>query len=116
MPVRPQTTQKDVAYMSDSYEPLSQVLCVNPATLSGCANVFTERLHRPRMKTIVEVTKEGAVSVIGGGDTATACKVYDTVDKVSHCSTGGGASLELLEGKVLPGVAALDDSKALADA
>ena len=36
----------------------------------------------PRMQTIVEVTKEGAVSVIGGGDTATACKVYDTVDKV----------------------------------
>ena len=50
------------------------------------------------METIVSVTKDGAVSVIGGGDTATACKVYDTVDKVSHCSTGGGASLELLEG------------------
>merc|ERR1712012_925028 len=51
-----------------------------------------------------------AISVIGGGDTATACKKYDTVDKVSHCSTGGGASLELLEGKLLPGVAALDDA------
>jgi len=62
------------------------------------------------MQNIVEVTARGAVSVIGGGDTATACKVYHTVDKVSHCSTGGGASLELLEGKVLPGVAALDDS------
>merc|ERR1712176_392129 len=62
------------------------------------------------MEKIVEVTKEGAISVIGGGDTATACKKYDTVDKVSHCSTGGGASLELLEGKVLPGVAALDDA------
>merc|ERR1712014_95074 len=62
------------------------------------------------MDKIVEVTeKNGAISVIGGGDTATACKKYDTVDKVSHCSTGGGASLELLEGKVLPGVAALDD-------
>jgi len=62
------------------------------------------------MDDIVEVTKKGTVTVIGGGDTATACKKYNTEDKVSHCSTGGGASLELLEGKVLPGVAALDDA------
>merc|ERR1719511_213739 len=62
------------------------------------------------MDKIVEVTKTGTITVIGGGDTATACKNYDTEDKVSHCSTGGGASLELLEGKVLPGVAALDDA------
>jgi len=62
------------------------------------------------MDDIVAVTKKGTVTVIGGGDTATACKKYDTEDKVSHCSTGGGASLELLEGKVLPGVAALDDA------
>lgn len=62
------------------------------------------------MDKIVEVTKAGAISVIGGGDTATACKKYKTVDLVSHCSTGGGASLELLEGKVLPGVAALDNA------
>merc|ERR1712151_534648 len=62
------------------------------------------------MEKIVEVTANGAVSVIGGGDTATACKKYNTVDKVTHCSTGGGASLELMEGKVLPGVAALSDA------
>merc|ERR1711981_993694 len=61
------------------------------------------------MDVVVEVTAAGTTTVIGGGDTATACKKYDTEDKVSHCSTGGGASLELLEGKVLPGVAALND-------
>jgi phosphoglycerate kinase len=62
------------------------------------------------MEAVVAATEKGAVSVIGGGDTATACKVYKTVDKVTHCSTGGGASLELMEGKVLPGVAALSDA------
>merc|ERR1712127_134004 len=63
------------------------------------------------MDNIVAATAAGTITVIGGGDTATACKKYDTESKVTHCSTGGGASLELLEGKVLPGVATLDDTK-----
>jgi len=111
----------------ENVPPSWRILDVGPATL----NLFKEKLASA--KTVVwngpmgvfefprfaigtitlakNLAETGATTIVGGGDSIAALKQAGLTNKMSHVSTGGGASLELLEGKILPGVAALEDKK-----
>ncbi|KAH8272339.1 hypothetical protein KR026_005726, partial [Drosophila bipectinata] len=98
-----------------SNEIFAQAICESKTIVwNGPPGLFEDDTFAKGTKSmldaVVEATKKGATTIVGGGDTATACKKFGGADKVSHVSTGGGASLELLEGKLLPGVAALSDA------
>ena len=77
---------------------------------NGPMGVFEMDCFAKGTKEVAEALADSsAISIVGGGDSVTAAKKFKVQDKLSFCSTGGGASLELLEGKVLPGVGALTD-------
>ena len=81
------------------------ILWNGPAGVFEC-DAFTAG-SRAIGEAIAEATAEGAFSLIGGGDSVACVNKFGLADKVSYISTGGGALLEAIEGKVLPGVAAI---------
>lgn len=101
--IGPETAERYAAIIRDG----GTVLWNGPMGVAEIAEFRggTERVA----KALVEATENGATTVVGGGDSAAAIAELGLEDRVSHVSTGGGASLEFLEGKVLPGVDALSE-------
>ena len=87
----------------------------NTVVWNGPMGVFeVEKFARGTMavaKELAEITRKNAVTIVGGGDSVAALAKANLEKKMTHVSTGGGASLEFLEGKTLPGIAALTDKK-----
>lgn len=92
----------------------SELLTCNTIVWNGPMGVFEfEKFAKGTFEiahTLADVTAKGGITIIGGGDSVAAVTAAKLNDKMSHISTGGGASLEMLEGLELPGVAALDNA------
>jgi phosphoglycerate kinase len=77
---------------------------------NGPMGVFEfEKFAKGTFEVAKAISESDAIGIVGGGDSASAIKKSGLEDKITHISTGGGASLEMLEGKILPGLAVLDD-------
>jgi phosphoglycerate kinase len=101
---------KSVATFRDFIERSRTVLWNGPMGLFEIADFADGTLGIARA--VADATKHGAITIVGGGDTAAAVEAAGLSSSVTHVSTGGGASLEFLEGKALPGVVILDVEKA----
>ena len=95
---------KTQAIFADAVKDAGTVIWNGPMGVSEWANFASGTIA-----VATAIAESNAISIIGGGDSAAAIQKLGFADKMSHISTGGGASLEYLEGKVLPGIAALND-------
>ncbi|MDP4952123.1 MAG: phosphoglycerate kinase [Flavobacteriales bacterium] len=96
---------KSIAYYSEVIKSCKTILWNGPMGVFEMSSFETGT--KAVAEALVEVTKNGAFTLIGGGDSVAAINKYGFADDVSYVSTGGGAMLEYLEGKVLPGIAAV---------
>lgn len=100
---------KSIEKFKNTIESAKTIMWNGPMGVFECDETAKGTMAMANM--LAEATDNGAVTIIGGGDSASAIKKANLTHKMTHISTGGGASLEFLEGKELPGISFLDDEK-----